>query len=288
MAKAGSIKNYKSGPKNNWRRTVWNEVLRRTNGREQEQPILYLAGPQDLDREIAVEKGVPTQNMIAIDFSTQNVGAVRDKGLPALKGDVADVLGSWPESRPVCAVMLDFCCGLTMQAVDVFELFERRPLRDSVVMVNLMRGRDQWSNRIREWCGGDGTTNFLPWMACYAYGPLGPPGADCLSDKHRGLQFIAFHAIDWVRVGSSAAFVDEIDIPTCADAFKRLRPHFFSYKSGALSFDSVIFEHYARGLDLPAEAEREVLANRRSNYNPDVARRISATLAVRTARMRAS
>jgi hypothetical protein len=55
----GATRDYDVGPKNHWRRTIWNEILRRTAGQEKEKLILFLAGPQDLDRNVALQKGVP-------------------------------------------------------------------------------------------------------------------------------------------------------------------------------------------------------------------------------------
>jgi hypothetical protein len=78
----GATHDYDVGPKNNWRRTIWNEILRRTDGQEKEKLILYLAGPQDLDRKVALQKGVPDQNLVAIDVVMDNVTRVREEGAP--------------------------------------------------------------------------------------------------------------------------------------------------------------------------------------------------------------
>jgi hypothetical protein len=69
----GATRDYDVGPKNHWRRTIWNEILRRTAGQEKENLILYLAGPQDLDRKVALQKGVPDQNLVAIPKDTGGV-----------------------------------------------------------------------------------------------------------------------------------------------------------------------------------------------------------------------
>jgi hypothetical protein len=63
----GATRDYDVGRKNHWRRTIWNEILRRTAGQEKQNVVLYLAGPQDLDRTVALQKGVPDQNLVAID-----------------------------------------------------------------------------------------------------------------------------------------------------------------------------------------------------------------------------
>lgn len=311
---SGARKNYKFGQKNNWRRTVWNEVLRRTNGREKAEPILYLAGPQDIDRAIAVDKGVPEQNLIAIDRDIANVASVRKEKQPALHGDLREILASWPESRPVCAVLIDFCCGLTMDAIDVYDLLERKPFRNAVVMVNMMRGRDAWSNEMREQIAGGAEDYFDMLMAVstWEYGPQGPPGAECLNEKHRALIWLVYHAIDWWATASRYAakhvagfpgyeegYEDAAGIMMAGRYFKTADPHFYSYRSGALCFDSVVFQYplgvlFARprfqsgeGRAALEEVEAEIADNPTfmAARSQEMARKISAMLAVRTSRL---
>ncbi len=88
---SGSSRNYKTGIKNNWRRSHWNEILRRTNGAEKRLPVIYFPGPQDLDRIVAVSKGVPTHNLIAIDLSGKNVSRVRAFDGIAIEADARHV-----------------------------------------------------------------------------------------------------------------------------------------------------------------------------------------------------
>lgn len=73
MAIRGSQKNYSFGSKNHWRRTIWNEVLRRTQGRERDGYVLYLAGANNLDHAVAIEKRVPEHNLVAIDIRQSNI-----------------------------------------------------------------------------------------------------------------------------------------------------------------------------------------------------------------------
>lgn len=313
MAK-GSNRNYKVGPKNNWRRTIWNEVLARTAGREQTELVLYLAGPQDLDREIAEEKGVPRQNLVAIDKSLANVTMVRSgKGAPAIQADIYEVLSSWPNDRRVCAVLLDFCCGLELKAIGVYDTLERPALRSAVVMVNFMRGRDPLTNAIRA---------RLTDPDSYPMSPVHMIGGEStfyLSEKHRALQFLSLHAIElWQAlerqhglaalgaVGISLDSARAVELGFSADEqselmrsawmvfanriFVALSPRFFSYKSGSLTFDSAVFVSHASGFDDPrmpqsiASTYDLVVA---SKHQSDIgtARKISAMLAVRTRRL---
>jgi hypothetical protein len=320
MAKTGSNRDYKSGPKNNWRRSVWNEVLSRTNGREKTEFVLYLAGPQDLDREIAISKGVPAENLIGIDWDQRNVKGVTGKRGCAVAGDALDVLWSWPENRPVCAVLLDFCSGIEFNNAAIYDAFEKKSLRNAVVMVNFMRGRDPWSNPIRDIQRQAGLMNPL-WCED-ASGEM-----QIVADaSHRGAQFLKFHAHQIWQMGrdfkrlttgcmttlrkmqgqGGLAFSNPetsgVEVPDDAEGqrelgvaisliFARLmKPRFFSYKSGNLRFDSVVFQHHMRSelmepfASMAHLAERSVVARVKAFKELSVVRRIGAMLAVRTMR----
>jgi hypothetical protein len=301
----GATKDYRFGQKNNWRRTVWNEVLRRTDGREKTEPLLYLAGPQDIDRAIGVSKGVPPQNLIAIDTNSQNVQLVRDARAPAVCGDVVDVLWSWPEHKSVCAVLLDFCSGVTWDVAGVYDAFARKPLRNAVVLVNFMRGRDQWSNQTRTLLTDCGLLTPL-----WKQGRHGEPELVLDDTKHRGYQFLLFHALDTLMSASgwgSAAAEDgkmpfvypELDAKGNADPtfvamvcriLGGMRPRFLSYRSGVLTFDSAIFQPVSRYLDKAPDAWRsrvdgEFAGLVNKNRVAVVSRKIRAMLAVRTGRL---
>lgn len=301
MHPAGSEKDYKFGSKNNWRRSMWNEVLRRTDGREKREVILYLAGPNDLDRTVAVSKGVPTQNLIAVDFDRRNVDEVRRDGVPAVYADVLDVLWSWPESRPVCAVILDYHNGFAFTNAAVYDAFERRPLRDAVMMVNFQRGRDAWSNSLR--------TGIIE---------LGLMDLYDVDEKHRAASFLLHHL--WQIVSMSLLQKNIFDdggvvlampnTPERKVAFlhligmlsDRLDPKFWSYKSdsGNLVFDSVVCWHHFHSLTArmtrlgcPTEIVTAMMrhtddevATRSSQWAvPAVTRQIAAVLATRTKRL---
>ena len=301
----GATKNYRFGQKNNWRRTVWNEVLRRTAGREKTEPILYLAGPDDFDRAIATDKGVAHQNLISVDRDIRNVDRVRAARHPVLNGDLQDVLASWPASRRVCAVLMDFCCGLTMPAVDVYDLLEREPFRDAVVMINLQRGRDAWSNKLRFEIGGgvdqDDTVFDWAWaVSSWAYGPDQWAHVD---RKHRAMAWLVYHAMDAWRAtvpsllnaiqatpGYEDGFEEAAGLMWSGNYFKSADPRFYSYKSGFVNFDSVVCWH-PLGRALAVQSDEDVRAktaiveaHHAHRRSPEMARKITAMLAVRTRR----
>ena len=75
--------NYKNGRKNNWRRTVFNQVSARVSARD--AIVVYLPGPQDLDRQVLCEKGFSPNNLIAVDKDRNVVASLRSKNKVAIK-----------------------------------------------------------------------------------------------------------------------------------------------------------------------------------------------------------
>jgi len=276
----GANKDYKFGQKNNWRRAMWNEVLSRTSGRERVEPILYLAGPQDMDREIALSKGVHADSMIAIDRSRQNVDAIRELGASAINADAIDALMSWPSSRPVSAVLMDFCCGLDRHmASDLYVAMTRVPFRNAVWMVNFMRGRDSTSNTLR-----DALREMFP-----SPGAVTANGVKHDASKHRGAQFLMLRWLECFLSGERS--LDRLR-RVFAVGFERQKPWFWSYRSGNLVFDSAVFWPLSKGTDPLAYFQGQMGGTKaqferidRAFSDPKVARKIAATLAVRTMRM---
>lgn len=246
MRRDGALREYGSGQKNHWRRTIWNEVIRRMGDRRRTHPVLYLAGPDDKDRAVACSKGVSEHQMIAIDRYSPNIAKVRSSGgYGVVARDVLDVLWSWPKARDVGAVLLDYCCGLTAETTGVLDVFQREPLRQAVLMVNFMRGRDPYSNPVREAI----SRVLLPV----------PP----ITQANRAWQFVVFHALEFVAVvATQQPSVSLEDAPRwreyCAQKKTRsfimcdewlplvarvaagMDPMFVSYRSGSLVFDSVV------------------------------------------------
>lgn len=291
MTTPGATRSYRNGRKNNWRRAVWNEVLRRTASRERSEVILYLPGARDLDREVATSKGVPHQNLIAVDRHEANVRAVRAGGSFAICADVLDVLWAWPDHVPVCAVLLDLTSGITADTVALFDPFQRRPLRDAVVMVNMLRGRDAWSNERRSLL----RSTSLDTLASRVLNT---------ESGNRAAQLLILDA--WGMLDSLAHFADTgetvvvdrrtIHYPSASGihaiaGFVRLRcPWLFSYHSGRLVFDTVIVEPYAfvNNSGAPDDwLDDDMTAITARWHRADVRRRIAAMLAIRTRRARA-
>lgn len=133
---------YKNGPKNQWRRTLWNAIADATPDRRNEL-VLYLPGSKDLDRPEAVRRGFLPANMIAVERSPAVASELRQRGVTVIQSDLLSVLRAWPASQPLGVVLADLQCGLTTDAQMLAQGMRRhRAMPATTVAVNLMRGRD--------------------------------------------------------------------------------------------------------------------------------------------------
>ena len=134
---------FRIGTKNNWRRWVWNRVRERFT-RVDDALVLYLAGHEDLDREVAVSKGFRNENLIAVDDNPKVVKAIRAKGFLAIQHDLAELVFMWPEDWPLTFVLADFCSGFIDSSWVFAEacVSSKALVRGSVVAVNFQRGRE--------------------------------------------------------------------------------------------------------------------------------------------------
>jgi hypothetical protein len=289
---------YNFGAKKHWRRSVWNEILRRTNRRERNEFVLYLAGKNDFDREIAISKGVPSENLIAIEKDSYAVTELRKRKIPVIEADLLDVLWSWPKERRVCAVLADYCSGLEWSNCGLYDCFARPVLREATIAINLQRGRDPWSNQIRS----------LLESTCMV---------DKTQERNRAYQFLMFHAFHTIQVlldgaDSKPNFADsaketeiisfkfpsdEKELYVLRSLIKNLvlsmSPRYFSYRSTAgVTMDTAVFFHTMRNCLSRIPVTHHKLADEagerfaRLYELADLKQRITAMFAVRTRRLR--
>jgi hypothetical protein len=134
---------YKNGPKNNWRRTMWNR-LRAMTRTPHEDLVLYLPGATNLDLPVAQERGYDKRNMIAIERNRRVAKHIRKTfGQTAIDADLSDVVQSWPATRPVKIVIADLVHGLTTPTLNLMRWWMMNPAfcRGHLVL-NMMRGRE--------------------------------------------------------------------------------------------------------------------------------------------------
>lgn len=168
MSTNGATMNYKFGMKANWRRTVHNQILQRLNQSPRECVVLYLAGPQDLDRPEFLRRRFRPDNLIAVERDSRLCTSLRSDGKLCIYGDINAVIAEWKRTR-VDVVFADLCCGLHSSFVEtLIQLTRNHCFHRAVLAVNLLRGRDADSNELRAELSGD--------------------------DKHRGRAFARLYA----------------------------------------------------------------------------------------------
>lgn len=250
------------------RRVHINRTLRRTGGREVSQYVLYMAGGQDHDRAVFLEKGVPRRNLFAIDKERLNVDRLRDRRNFAIADRLERVLWNWPDSRPVCAVYCDMCCGLEVSLIRTMLAFGAPAFAKAIVTVNMQRGHDKSSNFVR--------SLIADQDAGSSYG------------KHRGKQLmgvlLGMEFDRRIQCGEP-----ETEARSRVSVSEQLMaPEYFTYRSGtALHFDSVTFRasDFALRFITPGgpEAWR---ALRERHYCKKTRQRLAAQFALRTMQQR--
>ena len=173
----GTTMNYKFGKKNQWRRTIWNQIVAQLPRylAPRDAVVVYLAGLQDLDRTIALRKGFIAKNLISVEKDKASLLAQRRNGTLAIHGNLIDVLRDWPKSQRVDVIFADFCHGLEGATIDALIKAMFNPaLRHAIIAINLMRGRDASTNRLRSFMSPD----------------FEAAGLDA---KHRALHFFHWH-----------------------------------------------------------------------------------------------
>jgi hypothetical protein len=91
---------------------------------------------------------------------------------------------------------MDFCSGIEWGNGGAYDAFETKPLRNAAIMVNVMRGRDRWSNEIRENLDRAGLLKPL-WRTTR---PDGEPELVVEETTNRASQFLMCHAWDLLCV----------------------------------------------------------------------------------------
>ena len=189
MANNGATKDYKFGNKNNWRRQCWNEIIRRLEKPTKSAVVLYLPGPDDLDRKIATEKGFSPENLIAVDLCKKNIDRIKNKGCIGINANLTSVIYNLPKNLAVDVVFGDFCSGITNRSDlrDLIISLFMPNTRTSICCFNFMRGRDKFAAELRKHMED---INLKPMM--YFNGGEYEYNNEIANLKHRGVLFYEF------------------------------------------------------------------------------------------------
>lgn len=263
------IDGYKFGNKNNWRRWVWNRICEKYKRSKKDSIIVYLAGTEDLDRKIAIEKGFKSHNMIAIDRNEEVVKTLREKGVIAIHGDLFEVLkGFSGTSCKIDILIADVCCGVTdsvyefakhMTAEVYAPIFDPGHSPDDgtavddfdcpVIMFNFMRGRDK-GIILNSFTGKSKHRGemLIEAMCKIRAEKQEKDFKRIAAEQHRDLNDTELQIIDEEMENSLG----------CYD------PEYKSYKSSNIVMDSVVFNYLSPGVlwcgTVPNECTRKVTA----------------------------
>jgi len=236
--------NYDFDAKNKWRRMIWQRItarLKRWNVSTDTAIVLYLSGPDDLDRSVAIKKGFQWNNLIAIDKDQAIIDKLRADGKLAIRSDLVDVLNGWSYKEKPQVIVADFCSNfhesLAVRLVQLYLLGnDTGPFLESnaVLVANFQRGRES-INR---------SADFLLSEPTFAKQFARDFGVD---SKHRGLHFL-FRLVATIakmreQYGAVISGINSEDnsIDYAVAAVKSFNPELFTYKGiGGLCMDSII------------------------------------------------
>lgn len=288
---------YRNATKETWRGWVWNRIVERLPGFNpkmgpaalrrlcEDKTVLYLPGPDDLDRRCAMKRGFRNENLIAVDISKERAENVRAAGGLAIRGTIQEVVASWPLDWPVNIVMADYCGGLTWgNAGIVLGLARGGIVKGGIVAINMMRGRESFSSEDKR--------NLIEYRDTIKRFPGGLPSN---ADKNRAVMFMYnlyhffIHSLQNREGG----------LQVLLNWFCKMRPTYMTYRShaGAVYFDSVVFvwpaapatcvcDDIGHITHLDKQFYKDVLG-KKIIRDDGIERRIAALRAVRTMKLKA-
>lgn len=294
---------YVDPSKDTWRGWKWNAIARAAlqfnerlppserARRLSQKTVLYLVGPDDHDRQKALSKGFENHNLIAVDVVQERIDEVRAAGGIGICAPMQQVIRHWPHDWPIDVIDADLCSGFVADVrALMFCMFANPAVHsNAVVSVNLMRGRDEHSNGIRDLCKI--ASQFIP------------AGEECPHDivKHRGSNWLMNLQFHLHRLKGFGIYPDGfigLDPETVRNNFRAWNPSVNSYKSKTSSqyFDSVVHRWAVfidfQGKQAPSREWWKTLdcgdafMSSKCANDDGVRERIAALRAVRTKKMR--
>lgn len=146
----GSNMNYRVPRKKQWNRRSVNLICQKVGAHRSDKVVLYLAGPQDNDRTLLIQKGFREKNLFAVDWSEENIKNVRNSGGLGCSAKLSSVIAAW-KSPLIDVVIADFCSGYVEEVNDFLAaiMISNGMHRKTTILANFMRGRDPYSNDYR-------------------------------------------------------------------------------------------------------------------------------------------
>lgn len=229
--------------------------------------VLYLVGPDDIDRQIALKKGFQNHNLIGVDIKRSNIKTARAHGGLSIACNALDLLKSWTGS-PFDAVYLDTCSSA--EIIEQLDPIRMRGIHsDTILALNVQRGRER-SISTRH--------NLMIWqaMGCSTH------RAEFISQYWRtkimATIIIAMHCkgmIELTQLHRSPLFWAEastkIDLKEFANVInEKMDPRGYSYRSNKVYMDGIVFRSVLGNIMQPQDVDVRLL------------KKIAALKAVRT------
>jgi len=105
------LKSYRNRQKKNYRGWTYNRIIERLDKKPSKAIVVYLCGPEDIDRTVASWKGFDENNMFAVDMNKKNIQTVRKGRSLAYHGNICQLIYSL--GLQIDVIHADFCCGFT-------------------------------------------------------------------------------------------------------------------------------------------------------------------------------
>lgn len=215
---ASGLEIYDASSKEDHRRWLWNRLAQRT--RPTNRFGLYLCGPEDRDRQVAMTKGFSNGGLVAVDISEEYISRIRRAGGRGIASDIGDVLRHWNDG-PLDFVAIDS----TSTIESVLRWYADGHLsgaitRRTAVYLNIQRGREK---------------------------ALSPYCAQMLAEgkKHRGLWAISHLVHYWMAKECGPEWDTNAGTVAHIEMFERAwslcAPNFSRYRSSKVMMDSVVF-----------------------------------------------
>lgn len=317
------LEDYDNKTKNDWRNWAWNRTVdhclpprpgklapwSKVDNREKrrllaDKVILYLCGPDDFDRSVALKHGFRNENLIAVDVNESNVIGSRRQGGLGVCCAIEELLPNWPQDFPVSGIVADLCCGLTIPPILLIDsLFMSKGIHSSPkvsLVVNMQRGRDAATNDLRDGLASicERYAEELDLLCCegpewrrrqFKWVQKSLPDSITEIGKNRAKHFVCLLAL--VQNQRLSLFNACCEPASVSMAYKLTISSFFSYRSkpaGRVIMDSaatVFFPRDEYRIDLDDELKRS-MSYKSADGREAVLRRIAALRAVRTMKMR--
>lgn len=285
---------YRNSPKNIWRHRWWKSAAKRCSELKispKMARVIYMPGPEDLDRKVARRYGFRDHNLIGVDRDSSLCRDLRKRGVTMINGDIIEVLAAWNPINLPDVILLDTCNALGVGFTQIMHLFICGNFlnKNLVFGANVICGHDQLVMNWRD------VQEPAVMGERFAYNPKRNLTADMRKlvgikpgEIHRGLVFAVWVGEYFLsKLSTSYSVINEINERHVNKILHVMDIEFDSYtsKNAKNRMDSVIFNWSNFIFD---DTGRLIIPKRVTGHSLKASRRISAGLAISTMKKNAN